>query len=435
MASLPRYFWLFFLGLLVVGLSGCTLARANRSGEISAADYLPPPGEGQVVQQQENTVIRLQPADQQLEVGNIVDVDILIDNVVELSAVDIQLSYDPTVVQVRDDDPDADGVQIRPGDFLSPDFVVDNEADNVTGDIFYAVTQTAPTTPVSGSGRLATARFQAVDQGGCQLIFTVAMLVRVTQEGSEQIPVTAQNGQIVVGEPTGDGTATPTATVTLTPTPTSTTGPGQDTPTPTPTGQTVTPSVTPTSTLPPVPTFTPLPSPTATPVPLAGVPNLKIPPSATEGFCYRVQEGDTLHSLGRQFGVDPAFLNLVNDLHPPGHTYLHQALFIPEIPGCGPNVYRVKVGDTLAHLSDLCYLPADFIAQVNQIEEDMPLFLRRGDTAVREDGSLFTAPEDMVIIERLVIPRPPFAPPSRYPYPGAVHPPIPPGWNTYPGCK
>jgi LysM repeat protein len=178
-----------------------------------------------------------------------------------------------------------------------------------------------------------------------------------------------------------------------------------------------------------------LPPPTATPVPLAIVPDLNIPPGATEGFCYRVQEGDTLHSLGRQFGVDPAYLNLVNDLNPPGYTYLHQALFIPEKPGSGPNVYRVKVGDTLAHLSDVCYLPADFIAQVNKIEEDTPLFLRQGDTAVREDGRLFTAPEDMVIIERLIIPRPPFAPPSRYPYPGAVHPPIPPGCHTYPRCK
>ena len=164
------------------------------------------------------------------------------------------------------------------------------------------------------------------------------------------------------------------------------------------------------------------------------MPELNLPPNATEGFCYRVQEGDTLSGLGQQFGVDPGYLNLVNDLNPPGYIFLNQALFIPTVPGSGPNVYRVKVGDTLANIAWDCHLPLDFLAQVNRINEDTRLYLKQGETAVRKDGTIYTAPVDEVIIERLLIPLPPFAPPSRYPYPGAVSPPIPPGCNTYPRC-
>ena len=60
-------------------------------------------------------------------------------------------------VQVIDSDPNAPGVQLLPGDFLSSDLIVRNSADNAAGAIQYAVTQLNPSAvPKSGSGTLFT---------------------------------------------------------------------------------------------------------------------------------------------------------------------------------------------------------------------------------------------------------------------------------------
>ncbi|MEW5957774.1 MAG: LysM peptidoglycan-binding domain-containing protein [Chloroflexota bacterium] len=431
MNRLPLLNRLLAVTALLISLAACNLElpRTDRSGEISVpAEFVPTAIAA--TQAETGPVIRLEPASQQLNVGNITNVDILIDNITDLFAVSFELSFEPTVLQVRDADPAQDGIQIELGNFLSPDFVAENKADNASGHIFFALTEVGTSPPASGSGRLATINFEAVAQGGSQLTFSEVKLVRVTSGGVEQIPVTVQHGQIVVGQPTGQPTATPTATATAT----STLQPGQNTPTPTSTPQTATPALTFTPSPTPTPTSLPTFTPTPTPVPLADIPELNIPATATEGFCYRVQEGETLYSLGQKFGVDAGYLNLVNDLNPSGYVYLHQALFIPTVPGSGPNVYRVKIGDTLVKIADDCHLPVDFLAQVNRIKIETPLYLKQGETALLKDGTLYTTPADEVILERLFIPLPPFAPPSRYPYPGSVAPPIPPGCNTYPPC-
>jgi LysM repeat protein len=268
--------------------------------------------------------------------------------------------------------------------------VAENLTDNVQGVInYYAVPA-----PTSGSGLLATITFLAQAPGFSELTFTLANLAFAGEPVIMPLP---QPAQITVnpgaGQPTS--TFTPIPGQPITPTPTFTIIPTTDTPTP------IIAAVSPTATSTPPPTSTP----TATNTPVA--PAVEIPPGATVGFCYRVQPGENLSSLGQKFGIDPQFISLVNDLYPPGHVYPQKILFMPSQFGTGPNVYLVQSGDTLALIAERCGLPADFLAAVNGLALEA----------------------NLANIGTLIIPRPPYAPPARYPY-GPPHvwpPPCPPG--------
>ena len=149
--------------VLVAGLmAGCTLKRseAEQAKDIESVAAFSPPAAPAIAQN--GTVIRAEPATIQLNVGDSTTVQIWVDNVTNLYAVDLQISFDPEVLEVQDSDPDQAGVQIEPGDFLAAEFVVENEADNVTGDIFYVITQRAPTPPVSGNGALLSINLRAI---------------------------------------------------------------------------------------------------------------------------------------------------------------------------------------------------------------------------------------------------------------------------------
>jgi hypothetical protein len=371
---------------LVLWLTGCAIDNPNSdNGDIQANAFVPAAvaQESASLAQNGPTIIRLQPESQQLAGGVLGNVEIRVENIANLYGVDIGLQFNPNIIQVQDWDPGQDGVQIQPGNFLSPDLIAENLADNITGNITFIMTQTAPSPPVNGVGSVAVITFRAVAPGTTNLNFTS---VKLSDPDGNQIPANVQSGQIIVNTP-GQPTLTPTSTpvgVTATP-------PG-DTPTPTPTLE--------------VATFTPIPIPTSTPIPPTTTPvppNMVIPPGATVGFCYRVEACETLACVGQKFGVDPYYLNLVNDLSPSGYVFMHQALFIPTVYGQGPNVYIVETGDTLASIADACHLPLDFLAWVNCLPENANL----------EPGHV------------LEIPIPPFPPPSRYAYPGSIAPSVP----------
>lgn len=388
----PLLHRLLIMGVLVAGLTGCSIERRN--GGAGNIDEIVPP----VAAAQTNTIVSMQPATQQIDTGSTATLEIRIDEAADLFGAEIQVQFDAAILQVEDVDPDTQGVQIQPGNIPAPDFVIANDADNTTGNIVYAVTQQAPTPPAGGSGVIATISFQAVAQGSSQLTFSV---VKLSTAQGQPIPATAQVAQITVGPP-GQATATvpvdtPTATTTaLPPTATNTPIPGGETPTPTATAVPITATPTP---LPPTATPTP-PPPTNTPGP---PPLTNVPPGATVGFCHRVQPGDTVYSLAQTHGTTPYAINLVNDLHPPNRLLLYQGLFIPQQLGNGPNYYVVKAGDTLAGLAEACKLPVTVIAKANKIDP----------AATLTEGQV------------LFIPIPPFPPPSRYKYPTGIIPIVP----------
>lgn len=103
-------------------------------------------------------------------------VTISIGNVANLYGASFSLSFDPSYLQVLDDDPGKTGIQITPGDCPLPDFVVGNTSDNTGGSIIYMVTQLMPSLPCSGSVDAAHMRLKMLQVGVTFLQFTGTLL-------------------------------------------------------------------------------------------------------------------------------------------------------------------------------------------------------------------------------------------------------------------
>ncbi len=130
-------------------------------------------------------------------IGDTVAVAIEIGDVRGLYGAEVHLAFDPGVLEVVDADPDAEGVQIADGTFLSPDFVAINRVDNAAGTIGYAVAQMPPRNPADGSGSLATVTFRGKELGTSAVSFESALL---SDRDGNMIPSTTEDGFIVVGE-------------------------------------------------------------------------------------------------------------------------------------------------------------------------------------------------------------------------------------------
>jgi hypothetical protein len=143
---------------------------------------------------QEGAMVRLEPLPGQEGAGAIA-VAIQIENVTRLYGAEVHLAFDPARLEVQDADPDTEGVQIQAGDFPSPDFVVQNQADNAKGTIDYAATQLAPREAVNGSGVLATVTVKGKDKGTSSLTFVGAKLA---DPDGQEIPSQTVDGQVEI---------------------------------------------------------------------------------------------------------------------------------------------------------------------------------------------------------------------------------------------
>jgi PKD repeat protein len=118
----------------------------------------------------------------------------------------IDLSFDPTYLQVLDDSDDA-GIQIMPGSCPEPDFVVQNSADNAAGSIRYAATSLAPTVPCDG-GVVATFRVLVLAAGSTSVSFNSAILSDIN---GKQIPATTVDLGLEMASVEADFSAAPLA--------------------------------------------------------------------------------------------------------------------------------------------------------------------------------------------------------------------------------
>ena len=93
---------------------------------------------------------------------------------------------------------------------------------------------------------------------------------------------------------------------------------------------------------------------------------------------YRVRSGDTLFSIGRQFGVNAYRIADANGLRNPNHIYAGQVLYIPSggfddcfNQGCGnqgnQGFHRVRYGETLYSIGRQYNVHPNHIAQVNNL--------------------------------------------------------------------
>ena len=257
------------------------------------------------------------PASSVADVGATVTVEVQVHDVVDLYAVDLQVAFDPTLLEVQDADGNpANDVQVAAGSFLSSPygFTAVNQANNITGEIRYVYSLLSPAAPVSGSGVLVRIAFLARNPGSS----TVLLQALLANDRAGYISALVSDGIIVVSgntaTPTATGFATRTPTLTATRTPTHTLTPFVTfTPSRTPTRtrtRTATPVLTATRTgtppvpdhfvwLPlllrdhlvptPIPTETPVPAPTASATPTvegtpAPSPTADLTPAATPSF-------------------------------------------------------------------------------------------------------------------------------------------------------
>ena len=209
---------------------------------------------------QEGTRVVLVPASATVGEGMTAAVEVRVENVQNLYGLDIRIAFDPAVVEVVDADPGRAGIQVRPGDLLSVDFLLRDTADNAAGTVWYALAQLNPSQPVTGSGTAFIIVFKGKQRGATSPL-TITYQQLADQTGTA-ITATAISGEIRVVEP---AQAPPTPT-----TAPPATQPTVQMPTPEPTQAQPTATLTapPTATA-PLPTPEPTPQPPAQPTPPA----------------------------------------------------------------------------------------------------------------------------------------------------------------------
>lgn len=127
--------------------------------------------------------------------GEVIEVPVEIRNVEELYAIDIEIQFDPTILQVVDADPDTDGIQIAIGTFLDAGLVLYNTVDNNNGTINLVMTQVNPSEGKTGSGVVLVIYIRGINVGTSQLAVTFLELARRT---GDAIPVELQSASIEV---------------------------------------------------------------------------------------------------------------------------------------------------------------------------------------------------------------------------------------------
>jgi len=164
-----------------------------------------------------STIVRVDPATFEVGQGQVEQVNIVIENAQDVYGIEVRAKFDPSIFEIADADPAADGVQMIPGTFIKPDFLVRNTADNQKGSLQYVITQVNPTPPVNGNGVVVSilVRGKTLGKRG-QLTID---FVDIADRRGRKLPVQAKSGAISVVSPKPP-TPTPTSNATATTAPT-----------------------------------------------------------------------------------------------------------------------------------------------------------------------------------------------------------------------
>jgi hypothetical protein len=128
---------------------------------------------------QTNDGVRLYLQNRALQDEKVLIVDVVVANVTGLFSADIHLTYDPSQLTVRDQNPRLEGVQISPGPVLASDqrFVAQNMVDPETGQISFVFTLLDPAPPINDEAVLATIVFEVTGTESSQIEFSSVQLV------------------------------------------------------------------------------------------------------------------------------------------------------------------------------------------------------------------------------------------------------------------
>jgi LysM repeat protein len=263
---------------------------------------------------QGSTTVRVDPAISSVQVNDTATIAIRVDNVSNLIAFELHLSFDPSVLEV---------MSLANGGFVAADFEAQKIFDNAAGTIDYAVAQ-MNRPAAQGSGTLLNITLRAKAGG------TSSVTTRSTPAAPGGLLLSDQNGTAIqaswvpgsinVGAPTSI-THTPTGTpIPNTPTTTSTLLPSSPTSAATSTPITHTPTITSTS----APTTN---TPTRTPTLIAPTPQ----PADVAGS-HVVRWGEWLYCIARAYRVSPSAIIQSNHLWWPYIIFPSQKLSIPNVP-------------------------------------------------------------------------------------------------------
>ncbi|HLF25745.1 MAG TPA: cohesin domain-containing protein [Anaerolineae bacterium] len=116
------------------------------------------------------TSVKVDPKTATIAQAEVVGVSIRVEQVSDLLGAEFHLQFDPTVLEVIDDDTLIEGVQIAHGELLHADLVPENRVDNAAGTIDYAIVQ-INRAAIAGSGVLATIHFKGKAPGVALITF------------------------------------------------------------------------------------------------------------------------------------------------------------------------------------------------------------------------------------------------------------------------
>jgi LysM repeat protein len=244
---------------------------------------------------QGGTVVRVDPAASSVAPNQTVVIAIKVDNVTNLAAAEIHLSFNKDVLEVT---------QLANGGLLVADFTAQNTFDNSAGTIDYAIAQMNRPS-ANGSGTFLSITFRAKASGtspiGFRGIPAAPAGVILADSNGAAIAATLTPGSVTV---TGGGTTPPAPTNTSAPAPTNTPNPAA--------------------------TATPQPAATATPMPGATPASFPILGNHT------VKYGESLYCIGRAYVVSPWSIAQVNGIAWPYTIFVGQVLKIPNAPWINP---------------------------------------------------------------------------------------------------
>jgi hypothetical protein len=139
----------------------------------------------------------IEPPSTQLALGDTVTVEVRVEGINDLYGAALEISFDPSLLEVVDADGSTTGVEIGEGSCPAPDFVVQNSVDNVAGIINYDVISLNPTPPCNGGGLVAQITFRALAAGSSPVHFNSQLL---SNTNAEAINVATEDGAIEVSE-------------------------------------------------------------------------------------------------------------------------------------------------------------------------------------------------------------------------------------------
>lgn len=140
-------------------------------------------------------IVKIESSASPIHVGDMVTIPIKAENIANLTATEIHLSFNANVLEV---------VQLNDGGFIKADFAVQNTFDNLAGTIDYALAQ-INRAPANGNGTLFEIVFRAKASGDSPIRFreTQAALAGalLSDPNGMAIQVSLTDGNVNVSEP------------------------------------------------------------------------------------------------------------------------------------------------------------------------------------------------------------------------------------------